>query len=383
MFPMVTGFQVKDLGGKGNGLVATADFPRGTRIISETPHLWFTTTQPLSSTASMLGVGEGSQLITKTTQELESAIPHYIKRQLNGDRPGTLGSSRLHENGDDFPDQTPEQFASANILPAKNSSGCAMMVYYLNTIGHINHACFPNAEYSWNDKLQLGIVHAVCDIKAGDEVTINYGFEMYQCRSYHIRERFGFICLCDTCERETSLPRDSDSGVHLRLRDEQVALLNEKFLITNPSSCRKYHPETCLRKLYWQYQYFKKRGYQDSRVNKILMEAFQILAGHGDLARALHFAERYLEAQIACYGRDADEIEKWKGMVKDPITYVEELFSEKWRKSEDQIPTDPATDMDAWMWRRKAGGEVLSEAIIVLPVYCRLVTKVIAPLEGV
>jgi hypothetical protein len=209
MSSMATGFQVKDFGDKGNGFVATEDFPLGTRIISETPHKWFTSTQSLKSIASMLGIGVGSVYNTRTTNEMESALPPHV-RQMEG-LPRTVPSPQLHKNGGDVPAQNLEQFASANILPAKSLSGDAMMVNYLNTICHINHACFPNAEYSWNTKLQKGVIHAVCNISAGDKVTINYGFEMHQC--HLIREKFGFICLCNTCKSETSSPGLSHSRV--------------------------------------------------------------------------------------------------------------------------------------------------------------------------
>jgi len=89
-----------------------------------------------------------------------------------------------------------------------------------------------------------------------------------------------------------------------------------------------------------------------------LTEAFQIVGGHGDLARARIFAGRYLEAQKACYGGDADDVEKWEEMFRSPLDYIEELLSDKWHNPIDQIPKDPGTEMEAWLWRRKAPGEL-------------------------
>ncbi|PMD38137.1 hypothetical protein L207DRAFT_62281 [Hyaloscypha variabilis F] len=67
------------------------------------------------------------------------------------------------------------------------------------------------------------------------------------------------------------------------------------------------------------------------------MESFQVLIGHGDLARARQFARNYLEAQKACYGEDADEIGRWRGRIIQPMTYREEHFSEKWWNPMDRI----------------------------------------------
>jgi SET domain len=202
---METTFQVKRRNGKGQGLVATTSIPRGLQIISETPHLWFPIDLPLSEASRLLGIGSGPDSIVHDSAYIAAALPSPIKQQWHETIPQSDGHSNLHKNSGHWPDQTPEQYASAHILPAITAKGYLMRVSFLTNICLINHACFPNAEFSWDQKLQKGTIHVIRDIQPGDEITINYGVDTLQSRSEQIRERFGFICLCNTCEKEDLL----------------------------------------------------------------------------------------------------------------------------------------------------------------------------------
>jgi hypothetical protein len=88
------------------------------------------------------------------------------------------------------------------------------------------------------------------------------------------------------------------------------------------------------------------------------MEAFQIVGGHGDMARAKQFAMRYLEAQKVCCGGDDYDVKAWIGMVRDPAAYVRKDYSSKWASTVDCIPELSDEDLETWMWAQKAGGEL-------------------------
>ena len=337
-----------DLGPKGTGLFATKNLSRGTRIIAETPD--FTFPKTMTRAAIWFTLTRASTLGNDA----------YFKQHKKADNVVDKTDDDVVDKADDrVVDKTPQQLAAAIMFPAKDESNKGLWATF-HTMRMINHACLPNAEYSWNHTLRKGTIHVVCDIEEGDEITINYGFEKFHCRSDHIRKQYGFTCLCDTCIGETSSRPDSDSGFHLRLKDEEVAILNEDFLIENPAACIKYHPETCLRRLYWRYQFFQNRGYQGSGLSRVLLEAFRIVVAHSDLARAKHFARRYLEVQIACHGNDAEDIEKWKKLFDNRRKYIHNKSrpTTKWLSSIDGIPKDP--DLEVWMWSNKADGELWS-----------------------
>ena len=187
--------------GKGAGLVAIRNLPQGARIIAEHPFHRFPTDMSLADIWSFLTNPQ-----TKNEE-----------------------SFKLHENKGDVADQTPEQGALSNVFPAMDEFGDPFWASF-PTIGLINHACVPNAEYWWDHGLQDGKIRLIRNINAGEEITINYRFgrgfdtgkniigdivagrEIHygcgacRCHSAHIRGKFGFTCLCNACKQETSHP---------------------------------------------------------------------------------------------------------------------------------------------------------------------------------
>jgi hypothetical protein len=72
-------------------------------------------------------------------------------------------------------------------------------------ICRLNHACHPNAVLSWNAELGVQTMHAVTDIRKGDELTVAYWDDEGACmtrseRQQLAHERFSFICECATCQ---------------------------------------------------------------------------------------------------------------------------------------------------------------------------------------
>ena len=166
---------VNSFGQKGQGLIASKKIPRGTRIVSEAPLLTFPIDETLCNMRAMLEI---------------------IKQARRGKR------FVLHINGEDIADQTQEQLVVTLMFPAKDESGTGIWATYLS-ICLIKHSYLPNAEYSWNNTLRRGVTHVVRDVEEGHEITISYGFELFQCRAYHIRGKFGFDCICSFCQRGT------------------------------------------------------------------------------------------------------------------------------------------------------------------------------------
>lgn len=71
----------------------------------------------------------------------------------------------------------------------------------------MNHACLPNTEVVFfGDML---VVRATRDLKAGDELTTNYGGranEPYARRKKRLSTRYGFICDCALCKADAKVP---------------------------------------------------------------------------------------------------------------------------------------------------------------------------------
>jgi hypothetical protein len=103
-----------------------------------------------------------------------------------------------------------------NVLPCNTSEFGA--VYF--TICLINHSCDKNSHHSWQSARNRGTIHALRDIRAGEEITISYDDEdVSSVRRPFLKESFGFDCGCDVCSLLPSEVKESDAR---RLRMEQL-----------------------------------------------------------------------------------------------------------------------------------------------------------------
>jgi hypothetical protein len=88
------------------------------------------------------------------------------------------------------------------------------------TICLINHSCAHNSHHSWNDMTSSETIHAIKDIKAGEEITIDYGKPVpFDARRARLRSSFGFECDCSLCSLPHSERQESDAR---RIRIEQL-----------------------------------------------------------------------------------------------------------------------------------------------------------------
>lgn len=70
----------------------------------------------------------------------------------------------------------------------------------------INHSCLCNAEWEWNSCGFLAL-YAWIDLKAGDEITIDYlGLPAWEMtakeRCLELARDYGFLCRCEACDNE-------------------------------------------------------------------------------------------------------------------------------------------------------------------------------------
>lgn len=81
---------------------------------------------------------------------------------------------------------------------------CVLRVY--DDLSRINHSCRPNATVEWNGNIEKGTLHALRDIRQGEEIVICYLPEPKDCfknkraRKDELRRSYGFDCHCDACQ---------------------------------------------------------------------------------------------------------------------------------------------------------------------------------------
>jgi hypothetical protein len=311
-------FTEQSIPNKGQGLIATRNIAPGMLILSEAPLF---TTESLTDEAT-------------TEKDLAKIIKSLPKQ-------GQRAFLSLHNN---FPGQ-PNPFSNivrTNAYPLGSNSGVGAI---FPVTARINHSCRPNAQQWWNPRLEKETVHAVREIKEGEEITMSYiQGGASSVRQSELRDHFGFQCTCELCSLPSDLLRISDK------RLEEAAMLDEA--IGNPTTVRTT-PEKALRDCGRLLAIFKREGINDTRVARVWWDAFQICAMHSDAARARVFAERCRKARVLCEGEDGPNSVELVGIIDNPEADENFGYTNKWKTTVAGIPDrGDAKAFEMWLWRK-------------------------------
>ncbi|KAI0304399.1 hypothetical protein B0F90DRAFT_1705391 [Multifurca ochricompacta] len=186
------GFVVSDLPGRGKGMIAVRDIRRGELLIREPPLILV----PRQITTSP------SQLILDLVQQLspDQAASFYNLSHVN--LPQGLSS-------EEFTRQLPLAIFQTNSVAAGPNVGL------FPTMARLNHGCSHafNSVYSWREREEVLVVHALKDIKRGEELLTAY-FRTQQSREerrYYLKQNYGFHCMCACCalpDKESKISDD-------------------------------------------------------------------------------------------------------------------------------------------------------------------------------
>jgi hypothetical protein len=126
-----------------------------------------------------------------------------------------------------------------NALPC--GSGSAIGGVY-PTICLINHSCNSNTHHSWNIMTSSETIHALRDIKAGEEITICYGEpKAFSARRAELRASFGFDCDCSLCSLPHAEIQESDAR-RIRIERLDEAIGDPGRVMNNPGTMFLYAP---------------------------------------------------------------------------------------------------------------------------------------------
>ncbi|KAL1865026.1 hypothetical protein Daus18300_007373 [Diaporthe australafricana] len=311
-------FEVKDVPGKGKGLIARVDISKGTRILCE---------KPLLTVESMPSGDSGPILAAKL-----KAMSKTEQRQFFS----------LHNN---FPGKhVLSGIVKTNALPC--GSGSPKGGVYA-AICLINHSCLPNCHNNWNDDVQHETIHAIRPIKLGEEITIPYdhGGPSTDRRAF-LKGAFGFDCKCSACTLSTPELRESDARRVLIQRLDDAVGDPSRMATTPVESLRDCH--SLLRTLEKEYD-----GHTGAHACRLYYDALQICIAHGDQARASTFAEKAYKARVCCDGEDSPETKRMKSLSLKPTDHTSYgACSMKWRLKKNMVPKGvDETQFEAWLFR--------------------------------
>jgi hypothetical protein len=313
-------YTLQPIPGKGKGLIATRAISQGELILSEPPLF---TTASLSDPATF----------EKDLGAIVKALPKEGQRaflSLHNNNPGADPFSNIvRSNG--YP------------LGPNSEVGAIFPL-----VARLNHACRPNAQHAWNAARGLEVVHAVRDIKQGEELTLSYseGGPSEQRRS-SLKEYFGFDCACEACSLGPAELQASDA----RLKRAQK--LDEA--IGDPRRVR-HLPERALADCKALMEIYQQEQIFDLRLPRLYYDAFQIAAMHSDAARASVFARLCADARTVCEGEESEEVASMRELQADPADFGNWGATKKWKSKVEDAPKQGTAEAEVlkWLWKEAA-----------------------------
>jgi hypothetical protein len=318
-------YSIQDVPGKGKGLIANENIPKGTRIISEKPIM-----SPGRHVADM--------------KQLEIRI--------------------LQQFGSLNDDQQQEFLSMSNVYPFDEYAAMLRGIFRTNALPfglhldeggiffqacRINHACDSNAVNFWNNNLNQLTIQAVRDIRKGEEITIAYlqSFQHRQTRQKELWENFKFNCSCHLC----SLPPDESKAIDAKLqRIHEIDRVIEQGGVEELTT----HARRMLGYVDEQVKLWGEMGSNAVGLARAYPDAFQIAIANGDAARASVFAERLVPIYQTTLGDDSPDVKEYSKLVRNPTKHKYHGMSTKWKTTLEEILRELGPEeFEDWLWKRK------------------------------
>jgi hypothetical protein len=316
-------YALRDVPGKGKGLVAIENISKGTRILSELPVI---TTPERQRDSKWLKAHISQQIDSLDETQRQLFFSMYNRYPYENVVEQSFGILRT------------------NSLPIKdNGIGGGIFLEACR----INHACDNNAQKHWNPSIKPHTVHALRDIPAGEEITIYYlGLDSSRAtRQERLQDKFGFLCCC----RLFSLPAEQSQE-----SDKRLARIDRLDDIIGHEATRLNFSLKSLHYIDERVRHSNEQGPGNSGLPRAYLDAAQSTIANGDLARGRVFAERAVEEWRMARGSDSKEVIEHGPLARNPEKLQLYGLSFKWRTSPDEVPQglDP-NDFEDWLWRRE------------------------------
>ncbi|KAK3898837.1 hypothetical protein C8A05DRAFT_46945 [Staphylotrichum tortipilum] len=195
-------YEMRELPGKGMGLIATAHIRRGEPIMANTASL-------------MIDYRAFNELTKPEYKELQA---HAVDNLPASHRALVLGLS-THTSSPLPHIELVDRIAATNgfdIDPDETDTDQHHSFFVLfPSIARMNHDCRPNAEYVFDHGTLSQVVNAARDIAPGEELTLGYINPLMPRaqRLAKLKRNWGFDCGCASCTLERARADESDARI--------------------------------------------------------------------------------------------------------------------------------------------------------------------------
>ena len=339
--PVISGsgagmFEVRDIPGKGVGVIALRDINPGERILCEPPLVWWEVLPSGRDRGSGIDSSCGSpdSIGNGRSPRIDQAQLEALVGELGAsDRCAFLALCDVHTtsvNNDPGADtKTPHGIWASNAFTIHEGDSVLPMddgvlrAAVFRSAARLNHSCVPCCHAAWSPSARMQTVHAAKGIKRGDELTIAYlgetASKTREERRAELASRYHFTCQCEACMwRGKRLERSER-------RRKRIGELSAAVLGDGKNAGRGGGREGGPK--------MESRGDVPSRVEELctladaeglplvwhryaIIAAMRAAKESGDVAAALKWAERGAQSARLTLGADAPATTTFEMVVK-------------------------------------------------------------------
>ncbi|KAJ3711715.1 hypothetical protein C8R42DRAFT_595407 [Lentinula raphanica] len=286
-------FVVQDIPGKGKGVIAARDIKRGELVIREQP-LFMVPSEVNTSPTAMI-----SHLLSLLTPYQYSQF--YNLSYVN------------------FPDDLdPETDRAELALAIIQTNAVAAGVGYIGVfprMARLNHGCSSafNVVYSWREKEKVLVVHALKDIKKGQELLTTYTDTKRprDQRRAHLHNHYSFHCICEVCSLPDAKSKESDH------RLTTMSELYARFATWGSSAIDGGEAIGIVERI-WELG--REEGYFSER-GRLAADAAWVAAAHSDAASTrawARVAEEWFGYEL---GVDSEQVSEMRQLETQPESH--------------------------------------------------------------
>jgi len=310
----------KNCGEKGKGLAATVNISAGTCILADT---------------SLLTVKSPQDLDETDVESLFFALPQAQRKLYRN----------LYCPPQYLPDHKLLGIVVGNALPLTDNSS-ALAVF--PTASRINHSCSPNCAVFWSTHESKLLVHALRDIKKGDEITITYlsdlGVREARQAAFSSDGR-RMPCLCDFCHHPPGGNALADNKIS-RLRS--LMKMKYRYDSDNTLQC----PQEVITNTKIIIDLLAELDIPVSRFPAVYRKAGETCGNQGDLARAKCFFERAINNFRIAQGSTSQLAESSETSIRQLLEGAARPRNTKWSTQVHEIPRNAShQEFDRWLFR--------------------------------
>lgn len=202
-------FEVRPSPGKGLGLFATRNIPRGTRILSEEPLIRLPPGSDVKQIWELYNILSPAQKATFDNLAHPDNVGNKAKRKETMDAMARVFPPGGSANPPGLTAIMETAYKTrctfdTNAVTMGDPSGLGMGVFA--NFSRINHSCIPNVHHSYNETIDREVVHAITFIAKDEEIlrscmVRNDRVWRRDERKIYLRDKAwaGFSCTCAAC----------------------------------------------------------------------------------------------------------------------------------------------------------------------------------------